>query len=75
MSIKENISLASMRKIFRGAVIRRDVEKTCAKEGIKELNVICRDMEQLVCTLSGGNQQKVLFSKWLNVKPELLNSR
>ena len=47
-------------------------EKEIAAAGIKELNVICRSMDQLVSTLSGGNQQKVLFSKWLTSKPDLL---
>ena len=71
-NIKENITLASLPQLFKNHVINVKKEKEIAAAGIKELNVICRSMEQLVSTLSGGNQQKVLFSKWLTSKPDLL---
>ena len=70
--IKENISMASIHQLFRNHVINRKLEREQAAQKIKELNVICRSMDQLVSTLSGGNQQKVLFAKWLESKPELL---
>ena len=71
-NIKENISMASIRKLFKNHILNKRLERQEAAEKIKELNVICRSMDQLVSTLSGGNQQKVLFAKWLESKPELL---
>lgn len=72
ISIKENMTLSSMRKLFPKFMIKRKLEKQVAQENVSDLNVVCRSIEQLVNTLSGGNQQKVLFSKWLTSKPELL---
>ncbi|MBQ8027030.1 MAG: sugar ABC transporter ATP-binding protein [Clostridia bacterium] len=71
-TIRENISMASLKRLFPKHVVNKKLEKETAAGGIKDLNVICRTMEQLVSTLSGGNQQKVLFSKWLTAKPDLL---
>lgn len=70
--IKENISMASIRKLFRNHVVNNRLERQRAAEKIQELNVVCRSMDQLVSTLSGGNQQKVLFGKWLESRPNLL---
>ena len=70
--IKENVSMASIKKLFSNHIINNRLERKEAAEKIEELNVICRSMDQLVNTLSGGNQQKVLFAKWLESKPELL---
>jgi len=39
---------------------------------IERLNIRCRGPEQLVRNLSGGNQQKVVFAKWLSVNSEIL---
>lgn len=64
--------MASIKKLFRYHVLNNRLERKEAEAKIKELNVICRSMDQLVSTLSGGNQQKVLFAKWLESKPDLL---
>ncbi|WNX83315.1 sugar ABC transporter ATP-binding protein [Agathobaculum sp. NTUH-O15-33] len=70
--IKENISLASLYRLFQNHMVNKKLERQEAAEKIEELNVICRSMDQPVSTLSGGNQQKVLFAKWLESKPDLL---
>ena len=71
-NIKENITMASIKKLFKHHILNNRLERKEAETKIKELNVICRSMDQLVSTLSGGNQQKVLFAKWLESKPDLL---
>ena len=47
-------------------------EVETVKEYIDKLQVVCRDGFQQVDSLSGGNQQKVVLSKWLMRKPDIL---
>ena len=47
-------------------------EKHIAKNCIEEFNVVTLGTEQLVEYLSGGNQQKIVLAKWLNVSPKLV---
>jgi ribose transport system ATP-binding protein len=71
-NICENISLASLYKLFPHGMLKRKDEREEAQKRVKELNIICRSIDQLISQLSGGNQQKVLFSKWLTAEPDLL---
>ena len=43
-----------------------------ARSSIERLGIRTRSPHMLVKELSGGNQQKVLFAKWLSVEPDLL---
>lgn len=71
MSIRENITLALLRQLFQNHIISKNIEREVAQTGIDNMKVVCRSMEQTLATLSGGNQQKVLFSKWQGIKPDL----
>ena len=70
--IRRNISLANLEAVSESAVIDTGREFKVANEYRKALNIRCSGVEQLVVNLSGGNQQKVVLSKWLFTKPELL---
>jgi len=70
--IRRNISLANLEAVADSAVIDTGREFKVANEYRKALNIRCSGVEQLVVNLSGGNQQKVVLSKWLFTKPELL---
>jgi putative multiple sugar transport system ATP-binding protein len=70
--IKKNISLANLPAISTAGVIDDAREHKVASDYRKALNIRCSGIEQLVVNLSGGNQQKVVLSKWLFTKPELL---
>jgi rhamnose transport system ATP-binding protein len=72
MSVRENTSLAVLRSLSRGGFIRRGAEKTLARKSIEMLNIRAYSAEQIVGKLSGGNQQKVVVSKWLASQPKLL---
>lgn len=72
MDIEQNITLASLDRMFPGGYIKRKKEAQDSEEIIKELNVICTSVHQLANTLSGGNQQKVALAKWLSANPSLL---
>ncbi len=70
--IRKNISLANLDAISERTVIDDGREFKVANDYKKALNIRCSGVEQLVVNLSGGNQQKVVLSKWLFTKPELL---
>lgn len=53
-------------------VINEGQEYTVAKEYQKKINIRCPDVFQYVSNLSGGNQQKVVLSKWLFAGPDVL---
>jgi rhamnose transport system ATP-binding protein len=73
MSITTNISLPMLRQYTSrlGLVQRREERKT-AESFRDRLAIRTPSVQQAAGTLSGGNQQKVVLSKWLNTKPRLL---
>jgi len=70
--IKENITLANLEAITDGIVINEPKELTVTREYRDKLNIKCSSILQKTINLSGGNQQKVVLSKWLFAKPEVL---
>jgi putative multiple sugar transport system ATP-binding protein len=61
-----------MEKVSAHERIDTDLERAVAEEYRKMLQVKCSSIEQNVDNLSGGNQQKVLLSKWMFAEPEIL---
>ena len=70
--IRKNVSLANLEAISERGVIDDGREFKVAHEYRRALNIRCAGVDQRVVNLSGGNQQKVVLSKWLFAKPELL---
>ncbi|MHC2297953.1 sugar ABC transporter ATP-binding protein [Rhizobium mongolense] len=69
-SIAQNIGLPNLRALSnRFGVIDRKAEKALAQRLSAELGVKATSVLQTAGTLSGGNQQKVVFGKWLPAKP------
>jgi ribose transport system ATP-binding protein len=67
LPVKENISLTNLRAIAgRFGFIRSGKEHSNITALIRKLSIKTRDENQVVATLSGGNQQKVVLAKWLN---------
>ena len=65
-SVKENITLASLtRKFYSGLVINHKKEAVVAQEYREKLRIKTPGINRQVKFLSGGNQQKVVFAKWL----------
>jgi ribose transport system ATP-binding protein len=71
-STQDNVTLASLDNTSVGGLRRPRQERRMAKEYTQRLDVRGADPEGPVWTLSGGNQQKVLFAKWLSRAPLLL---
>ena len=72
MSVRDNITLASLREIAHAGVLRRRREREMAAARMAELAIRAWGPAQLVRTLSGGNQQKVVLGKWLSTRPRVL---
>ncbi len=72
MKIRENISLAVLRALVRGPFIDNRAERNLATRMIEQLSIRAYSPEQIVNKLSGGNQQKVVVSKWLAGRPRVL---
>ncbi len=70
MSILENISLSSLGQL--GFWLSRHKEENLALPLVQKLSLRAAHLEQHVSELSGGNQQKVVLSKWLATKPLIL---
>lgn len=70
--IDHNITLANLAGVARRGVIDEGREFAVANDYRRTLGIRCADVFQLVGNLSGGNQQKVVLSKWLFSNPEVL---
>ena len=71
-SIRENISLASLKAIETGSFLNLKKEKDNVKEMVAKLSIKLSSPEAPVASLSGGNQQKVVLAKWLLRSPRVL---
>lgn len=72
MSIKNNITLSNLHAASNKGVVDFDQEVQVAEDYRKRMNIKTNDIENKVTSLSGGNQQKVVISKWLYTEPEVL---
>jgi len=71
-SVAHNISLASLDEMSPTGVIKLRQERTKTRSIMDALNVKAASPEVAVGTLSGGNQQKVLFGRWVMTSPRIL---
>jgi rhamnose transport system ATP-binding protein len=72
LPITPNITLPVLRKLSRGAVLDRDAEERLAQDYAERLQIKASGLDQIVSSLSGGNQQKVVIAKWLVTKPSII---
>jgi len=73
MSIAANITLPALHRYLSPlGLIRRTAEIAAAEEYRRRLSIRAPSVDVEVSRLSGGNQQKVMLSKWLNTRPRLL---
>jgi len=73
LSIAANISLPSLpRFLGRGGLVQRSAERETAEGYRRTLGIRAPSVETPTAALSGGNQQKVVISKWLETTPKVL---
>ena len=71
-TIKSNMVLPSLRKISKTlGFIPPKAEAEITKQGIESMRIKCRNGNQLIRELSGGNKQKVVFSKWIGADADI----
>ena len=73
LSITSNISLPSLpRFLTRSGLVKRQAERSTAEEFRERLRIRTPSVDAPTGSLSGGNQQKVVISKWLETNPDVL---
>jgi ABC-type sugar transport system ATPase subunit len=72
MRLRENVSLAVLRRIARHGFISRAAEVALAADVVRRFAIRATGVDQVVGKLSGGNQQKVVLGKWLATRPRVL---
>ena len=73
LAVRINLSMASHRQILRwGVFIDETAERAMVEEYRQKLNIRMASPEQLIASLSGGNQQKVTLARWLALRPKVL---
>ncbi|MBA2871240.1 ribose transport system ATP-binding protein [Anoxybacillus calidus] len=72
MSVRENLTLPKAEQLANVGVIQAKKEKSLVQSLIARLKIKTASPELEVKALSGGNQQKVVFGKWLAMEPRIL---
>src|SRR3546814_14793338 len=72
MSVRDNISMASIGRFTKGIFIDRKRQDARVDEMIRRLAIKVGDADSPVATLSGGNQQKVVIAKWLMTEARIV---
>ncbi|SET71759.1 D-xylose transport system ATP-binding protein [Salinibacillus kushneri] len=72
MDIQKNTTLAALNKVMKNQLIDSNLELKKAEEITKRMKLKAPNLEVAVEQLSGGNQQKVVLSKWILNEPKVL---
>ncbi|WP_341728075.1 sugar ABC transporter ATP-binding protein [Brooklawnia sp.] len=70
--IRKNISIAALDKLIAHCVIQSRREAGVVEEFVRKLRIKASGIDAIASSLSGGNQQKVVLSKWIYTDPEIL---
>ncbi len=70
--VEQNISLAMLSRISERGFINRSKESAISERQIKALNVKTPSGKTKIRSLSGGNQQKAILGRWLEMGPRIL---
>lgn len=72
LSVKHNISIAALSKFTKFGKIKNRIETKEVEGYVQKLNIKTPSLVQTAKNLSGGNQQKVVISKWMMIHPKVL---
>ncbi|GGE50988.1 multiple monosaccharide ABC transporter ATP-binding protein [Actibacterium pelagium] len=71
-TIQRNITLANLPGVSSGGILNENEETEVSEKYRNAMNIRTPSVFQKVMNLSGGNQQKVVLSKWLFAQPDVL---
>jgi ABC-type sugar transport system ATPase subunit len=71
-SVRENVTLPSLGELSGGGFVRRRAERAMTERVIAKIDLRPPEPERPIATLSGGNQQKIVFGRWLMREPRVL---
>ena len=72
LSIASNIPMMNYSRVSHRGILNKAKRAEISNEYIKSIDILCRNENQSVAYLSGGNQQKVVLAKCLNADPKVL---
>lgn len=72
LSVGENIVLPAWSQFSMLGLKKQKPARTYAAEGVEQMNVKTPSIDQIVANLSGGNQQKVVLARWLQMNPKVM---
>ncbi|NLT07229.1 MAG: sugar ABC transporter ATP-binding protein [Solirubrobacterales bacterium] len=72
MTLRENVTIGRIAPFYNLIGLSKRAERAAADEWLDKLDVVPRDSEARLITLSGGNQQKVMMARALRLEPRVL---
>ena len=72
LSTKENLTLVALDKCMIGRTISGKAERQTCESYVDKLKIRVADINNLITSLSGGNQQKVVIAKWIHDDPDII---
>lgn len=72
MAVRDNVALTNLDQLSRFGFVVASEERQQVEEYVNRLQIRTPSLDQRVEYLSGGNQQKVVISKWLMLQPKIL---
>jgi len=72
MSVAENLSVTRLADFTRAGRIVHRAERRAGADALRTYQIACASERELLSSLSGGNQQKVILGRWLARRPRLL---
>ncbi len=72
MTIKQNAQVVIIKDLVKGLLIDRKLADNKMKEMVSKYKIKANNVNLPILTLSGGNQQKVIISRWISNSPKIL---
>jgi ribose transport system ATP-binding protein len=72
MSVRDNMTIVALEKCLRHGIINRKMETQVANDYKGRLGIKMDRLTNPITSLSGGNQQKVVLSKWVHARPDII---
>ena len=71
-SVQDNITMSVLERITKYGFVNSSKEKGIASKQVKSLSIKTPSLNTRAVTLSGGNQQKCIMGRWLEINPDIL---